>query len=53
MRFSLMIPVYNAEAYLDACLSAVTAQTFADFELLLVDDGSPDGSGAICDRYAE
>ncbi len=53
MQFSIMIPVYNAEAYLDACLSAVTAQTFADVELLLVDDGSPDGSGAICDRYAE
>lgn len=53
MQFSLMIPVYNAEAVLEASLSAVTAQTFADFELLLVDDGSTDGSGAICDRFAE
>ena len=53
MQFSLMIPVYNAEAYLEACLSAVAAQTFGDFEALLVDDGSTDGSGAICDRYAE
>ena len=53
MQFSLMIPVYNAGTHLEACLSAVTAQTFGDFELLLVDDGSTDGSGAICDRYAE
>lgn len=53
MLFSLMIPVYNAEAYLDACLSAVAAQAFADFEVLLIDDGSADGSGRICDRYAE
>ena len=53
MQFSLMIPVYNAEAYLDACLSAVAAQIFTDFEVLLIDDGSTDGSGRICDRYAE
>ena len=53
MRFSLMIPVFNAGTYLDACLAAVAAQTFADFEALLIDDGSADGSGAICDRYAE
>ena len=53
MQFSLMIPVYNAGAYLDACLASVAAQTFADFEALLVDDGSTDSSGRICDRYAE
>lgn len=53
MQFSLMIPVYNAEAYLEACLASVAAQTFADFEVLIVDDGSSDRSGAICDLYAE
>ena len=53
MRFSLMFPVYNAEAYLCAALDAVRAQTCADFEALLIDDGSTDESGRICDRYAE
>lgn len=53
MQFSLMIPVYNAEAFLDACLAAVAAQTFADYEVLLIDDGSVDRSGSICDRCAE
>ena len=53
MQFSLMIPVFNAEAFLEPCLAAVKLQTFTDFEVLLVDDGSTDGSGAICDRCAE
>lgn len=53
MQFSLMIPVFNAEAFLEPCLASVKAQTFTDFEALLVDDGSTDGSGAICDRCAE
>lgn len=53
MQFSLMIPVFNAGIYLDACLASVTAQTFADFEVLIVDDGSSDGSDRICDRFAE
>lgn len=49
---SIVIPVYGAEDYLPRCLDSIRAQTFADLECILVDDGSPDGSGAICDRYA-
>lgn len=53
MKFSVVIPVYNVEKYLDQCVESVISQTFRDFELILVDDGSPDGSGAMCDRWAE
>lgn len=49
---SIIIPVYNGEKYLDACISSILHQTFSDFELLLIDDGSRDASGAICDRFA-
>ncbi len=49
---SVIIPVYKAEAYLDRCVGSFIAQTFDDFELLLIDDGSPDRSGEMCDRYA-
>ena len=49
---SIIIPVYKAEKYLHRCVDSILAQTFTDFELLLVDDGSPDSSGTICDRYA-
>lgn len=49
---SVVIPVYGAEAFLPRCLDSVLAQTFSDWECILVEDGSPDGSGAICDRYA-
>lgn len=51
--FSVVVPVYQAERYLTRCAESILAQTFGDFELLLVDDGSPDGSGAICDALAE
>lgn len=50
---SVIVPVYNTEEYLCRCVDSILAQTFTDFELLLVDDGSTDASGAICDEYAE
>lgn len=50
---SVIVPVYNAEAYLHRCVDSLLAQTFRDFEILLIDDGSPDKSGEICDQYAQ
>lgn len=49
---SIIIPVYNTEPYLPACLDSILSQSFTDFEVLLVDDGSTDGSGAVCEAYA-
>lgn len=49
---SVIIPVYNTAPYLDACLSSVCAQGWKCLEILLVDDGSTDGSGAICDAWS-
>lgn len=51
-KISVIVPVYKAEVFLRSCIDSILSQTFEDFELLLVDDGSPDGSGAICDAYA-
>lgn len=51
-KISVIVPVYKAEAYLHRCVDSLLAQTFQDFEILLVDDGSPDKSGEICDEYA-
>lgn len=51
-KFSIIIPVYNVEMYLHACVDSVLSQSFCDFEVLLVDDGSPDGCPDICDAYA-
>lgn len=50
---SIIIPVYNAERYLRKCLESITAQTYTDFEVLIVDDGSTDSSGAICDEFMQ
>lgn len=49
---SVIVPVYKVEPYLPKCLDSILAQTFEDFELLLIDDGSPDRCGEICDEYA-
>lgn len=49
---SAIVPVYNARKYIHRCVDSILAQTFTDFELILVDDGSPDSCGAICDEYA-
>ena len=51
--FSIIVPVYNVESYLRCCIESILSQTFADFELLLIDDGSSDSSGRICDEYAK
>ena len=52
MLFSVCIPVYNTSKYLDECLTSVLCQTETDYEIVLVNDGSTDNSGEICDRYA-
>lgn len=49
---SVVIPIYNSEAYIASCIESVLGQTFHDFEMILVDDGSKDASGAICDDFA-
>ena len=49
---SVIVPVYNAEQTIRRCVASILDQQFTDLELLLVDDGSTDGSGAICDEFA-
>lgn len=52
-QISIIVPVYNVEKYLHQCINSILTQTFQNFELLLIDDGSPDKSGKICDEYAK
>lgn len=52
-KISVIVPVYNVEAYLDRCIQSILNQTFTDFELILVDDGSPDNCPSMCDAWAE
>ena len=49
---SVIVPVYNAERYLDECIAGIIGQSYADFELILINDGSSDSSGEICRRHA-
>ena len=51
-KVSIIVPVYNVEKYLSKCIDSILAQTFKDFELILIDDGSPDDCGKIIDEYA-
>ena len=53
MLYSVIIPVYNVEKYIERCVFSVIKQTMDDYEIILVDDGSTDGSATICDKYAE
>ena len=52
-KISVIVPVYKAEKYICKCVDSVLTQTFTDFELILVNDGSPDKSGIICDELAK
>lgn len=53
MTFSIIIPIYNVEKYLNQCIDSVLIQKFTDYEIILVNDGSPDNCGKICDDYAK
>ena len=53
MMFSIIVPIYNVEEYLEKCINSILNQTFRDFELILVDDGSPDNCPKICDEFAK
>ena len=50
-KFSVIVPVYNAEKYLARCVESILEQSYADFEIILVDDGSSDGSAIVCQQF--
>ncbi len=52
MKISIVVPIYNVERYLGRCVESILAQTYPDIEVILVNDGSPDGCAAICEKYA-
>lgn len=53
VEISIIVPVYNVEKYLERCLKSLISQTFENYEIILIDDGSSDNSGKICDDYAK
>lgn len=53
MKLSIIVPVYNTKPYLDACLQSIIGQTYQNLEILIIDDGSTDGSDIVCKSYAE
>lgn len=53
VEISVIVPVYNAERYIERCVDSILTQTFSDFELIMIDDGSTDQSGIICEKYAK
>ena len=52
-KISVVVPIYNSEKYIEKCIQSILVQSYDDFELLLINDGSKDGSGLICDNYAK
>ena len=52
IKISVIVPVYNVEGYLEQCIESILSQSYKNIQLIIVDDGSTDGSGSICDRYA-